>query len=286
MQKKLFFGKIKTKPKPSLKLEEKMKDIAIVTGASSGIGREFVRQIDNSGYDEIWGIALGKEMLEQVKNETNTPMKVFDFDLTQDETFAKFVALLKKEKPNVKLLINCSGFGKFGRYDEIPVEQSANMVDLNCKGYVRMTEYTLPYIHSGGRIIQIASVAGFQPVPYLSVYGATKAFVVSYSRALNEELRSSGISITCVCPFWTKTNFFSRAKDTKSTCEVVTKYTAMYDSVDVVKRALRDAKKRKQISIYGFKARMQCRLSKLLPHKSIMRFWIRQQKLNQKYKNK
>ncbi len=263
-----------------------MKNIAIVTGASSGIGREFVRQIDSVGFDEIWGIGLGKENLETVKNETTTPMRVFEFDLTKDESFEKYVALLKKDKPNVELLINCSGFGKFGRYDEILVEQSANMVDLNCKGYVRMTEYTLPYIKVGGRIIQVASVAGFQPVPYLSVYGATKAFVVSYSRALNEELRSQGISITCVCPFWTKTNFFSRAKDTKSTCEVVTKYVAMYESSDVVKRALKDAQKRKQISIYGFKARSQCRLSKLLPHKWIMRFWIRQQKLNKKYKNK
>ena len=261
-----------------------MKNIAIVTGASSGIGREFVRQLDGEGYDEIWGIALSKEKLAEVKSETKTPMKVFDLDLTKDESFEKYVALLKKEKPNVVMLVNCSGFGKFGRYDEIAVEQSANMIDLNCKGYVRMTEYTLPYIAKGGRILQIASVAGFQPVPYLSVYGATKAFVISYSRALNEELRSRKISITCVCPFWTKTNFFSRAKETKATCEVVTKYTAMYDAAKVVKRALRDANKRKQISIYGFKARMQCRLSKILPHKSIMRFWIRQQNLNKKYK--
>ncbi len=263
-----------------------MKNIAIVTGASSGIGREFVRQIDSVGYDEIWGIGLGSDKLEQVKKETQTTMKVFDYDLTKDESFAKLITLLKKEKPNVELLINCSGFGKFGRYDEIAVEDSANMVDLNCKGYVRMTEYVLPYIQAGGRILQIASVAGFQPVPYLSVYGATKAFVISYSRALNEELKNRNISITCVCPFWTKTNFFNRAKETKSTCEVVTKYVAMYNSTDVVKRALKDAQKRKQISIYGHKARAQCRLSKLLPHKWIMRFWIRQQKLNKKYKNK
>ena len=263
-----------------------MKNIAIVTGASSGIGREFVRQLDGVGYDEIWGIALGKELLDKVKAETKTPMQVFDFDLTKAESFEKYITLLKKEKPNVELLVNCSGFGKFGRYDEIMVEQSTNMIDLNCKGYVRMTEYTLPYIRAGGRIVQVASVAGFQPVPYLTVYAATKAFVVSYSRGLNEELRSQNISITCVCPFWTKTNFFSRAKETKSTCEVVSKYVALYNSSDVVKRALRDAQKRKQISIYGHKARLQARLSKLLPHKLIMRFWIRQQKLNKKYRDK
>ncbi len=263
-----------------------MKNIAIVTGASSGIGREFVHQIDGIGYDEIWGIALNKDKLAEVQREIRTPMKIFDFDLTKDENFDKYTALLKKERPNVLLLINCSGFGKFGRYDEILVDESANMIDLNCKAYMKMTEYTLPYIQVGGRIIQIASVAGFQPVPYLSVYAATKAFVISYSRGLNAELKNQNISVTCVCPFWTKTNFFSRAKDTNSTCEVVTKYTAMYDPKDVVKKALRDAQKRKQISVYGHKARAQARLSKLLPHKWIIKFWLRQQKLNKKYKNR
>lgn len=263
-----------------------MKNIAIITGASSGIGREFVRQLDNGEFDEIWGIALGEEELAQVKKETKTKMKVFAYDLTEEETFVKYQQLLAKEKPNVKLLINCSGFGKFGRYDEISVEQSANMVDLNCKAYVKMTEYTLPYIHDGGRITQIASVAGFQPVPYLTVYAATKAFVISYSRGLNAELKHRNISITCVCPFWTKTNFFSRAKQTKAKNEVVTKYVAMYNPVDVVKRAIKDTYKRKQVSIYGFKAKAQVALVKMISPKLVMKIWINQQKLNKKYKNK
>ena len=260
------------------------KNIAIVTGASSGIGREFVRQLDCEGFDEIWGIALGEEALKQVKKETKTKMKVFEMDLTVNESFDKYRELLAKEKPNVKLLVNCSGFGKFGRFDEIKVEQSANMIDLNCKAYVKMTEYTLPFMNGGSNIVQIASVAGFQPVPYLTVYAATKAFVLSYSRALNEELRGKGISVTCVCPFWTKTNFFQRAKDTAAKNEVVTKYVAMYDPKDVVRRAIKDMKKKKAVSIYGFKAKAQVALVKVLSPKLVMRTWIKQQKLDKKYK--
>lgn len=260
-----------------------MKNIIVVTGASSGIGREFVRQLDNmEGIDEIWGIALNLDKLNEVKNETKTPFRCFDFDLTEDSNFEKYVNELKKEDINIQMLVNCSGFGKFGRYDEIPVEASANMIDLNCKALVKMTELSLPFISNGGRIIQIASVAGFQPIPYINVYGATKAFVVAYSRALNVELKPRNISVTCVCPFWTKTNFFNRAKATEHA--VVNKYVVMYDSGFVVKYALKRAMKRKELVIPGFIARSQVRLVKILPHKSVMKTWIKQQKLNKKYK--
>lgn len=263
-----------------------MKNIAVITGASSGMGREFVRMLDAENFDEIWGIALGKDALEKVKSETKTPMQVFEMDLTDDKSFEFYKNLLEKEKPNVSWLVNCSGFGKFGRHDEWSVETSANMVDLNCKALLKMTEMTLPYMQKGGRIVEIASVAGFQPIPYIAVYGATKAFVVSYSRAINQELKPRGISVTCVCPFWTKTAFFDRAKDTNAKTEVVSKYVAMYDPQKVIAQAIRDAKKRKELSIHGFKARSQVRLVKLLPHKMVMKIWMKQQNLYKKYQNK
>lgn len=259
-----------------------MKNIIVITGASSGLGREFAHQLDNmDGVDEIWGIALDLDKLNEVKSELKTPFRSFDFDLTKDENFDKYVGELKKEDVNIKMLINCSGFGKFGRYDEIPVEASANMIDLNCKALVKMTELSLPFISNGGRIIQIASVAGFQPIPYINVYGATKAFVISYSRALNIELKHRNISVTCVCPFWTKTNFFSRAKATEHS--VVSKYVVMYNADFVVKYALKKAIKRKELAIPGFVSRSQVRLVRILPHKLVMKTWIRQQKLKKKY---
>ena len=160
------------------------------------------------------------------------------------------------------------------------------MVDLNCKALLMMTEYVLPYMKEGGRIVEIASVAGFQPIPYMAVYGASKAFVVSYARAINQELKSQKIKVTCVCPFWTKTAFFDRAKATKAKNEVVTYYAAMYKPEDVVKKAIKDSKKGKELSICGFIARSQVRLVSMLPKKLVMATWIKQQKLKKKYKNK
>lgn len=262
-----------------------MKNIAIITGASSGMGKEFVLQLDGQ-FDEIWGIGLGEEKLKEVENLVNGKFRGFELDLTKDESFEKLTKLLSDEKPNVKYLANCSGFGKFGRYDEIDIKQSANMVDLNCRALVQMTEYVLPYMSEGGRIVQIASVAAFQPVPYMAVYAASKAFVLSYSRALNQELKNRKIKITTVCPFWTKTAFFDRAKATKAKAEVVTKYVAMYDPKKVVKKAIKDSKRGKELSICGFIARSQVRLVNILPKKLVMKTWISQQKLNKKYKNK
>ncbi len=262
-----------------------MKNIAIITGASSGMGKEFVLQLDGQ-FDEIWGIGLGEEKLKEVENLVNGKFRGFELDLTKDESFEKLTKLLSDEKPNVKYLANCSGFGKFGRYDEIDIKQSANMVDLNCRALVQMTEYVLPYMSEGGRIVQIASVAAFQPVPYMAVYAASKAFVLSYSRALNQELKNRKIKITTVCPFWTKTAFFDRAKATKAKEEIVTKYVAMYDPKKVVKKAIKDSKRGKELSICGFIARSQVRLVNILPKKLVMKTWISQQKLNKKYKNK
>ncbi len=260
--------------------------IAVITGASSGIGREFVKQIDGLGLDEIWGIGLGEELLAQVKAETKTTFKSFELDLTADKSFDIYLNSLKDSQASVEWLVNASGFGKFGRFDEIDIEQSANMIDLNCKALVKMTELTIPYMKKGSRIIEVASVAGFQPTPYINVYSATKAFVVNYSRALNVELKNKGISVTCVCPFWTKTAFFKRATDTKAENEVVTKYVAMYKPESVVKKAMKDATKRKELSICGFISRSQVRLVSMLPKKMVMKIWIGQQKLKRKYKNK
>lgn len=256
--------------------------IAVITGASSGIGREFCKQLDETGFDEIWGIALGEDLLISLSKEMKTPFRYFALDLTDEQSYKIYEQALVDAGAEVTLLINCSGFGKFGRFDEIPVAQSLNMIDLNCKGVVRMTETTLPYMKKGANVMNIASVAAFQSVPYLNVYAATKAFVLSYSRGIREELKPKGINVTTVCPFWTKTEFFNRANQTND--KVVSKYSVMYDAKDVVKKAIKDTFNHKELSIYGIKARNQVRLVKLAPHRLIMKIWIKQQKLDKKYK--
>lgn len=256
-----------------------MKKIAVITGASSGIGKKFAETLETYGtFDEVWVIARRVERLEELKNKVPFPVKPIALDLSLPESYDRYAALLAEEKPNVALLINCSGFGKFCATLDTPLSENLNMVDLNCKAILAMCQHTIPYMERGAKIINIASVAAFQPIPYINVYGATKAFVLSYSRALNRELKKDGISVTAVCPFWTKTEFFNRAID-KSEPTVVKKYTAMYVPDQIVKCAWRDVKRGRDVSKYGFIARFQIALTKLLPHSFVMSYWMHQQKL-------
>src|SRR5574344_939499 len=106
--------------------------IAVVTGASSGMGKEFAKQIDDFGFDEIWGIALDQEGLDKLKSEMKTNIRAFALDLTKEESFELYKNQLQGSNVTVEMLINCSGFGKFGSYEQIPLEQSCNMIDVNC----------------------------------------------------------------------------------------------------------------------------------------------------------
>lgn len=258
--------------------------IAVVTGASSGMGKEFAKQIDDFGFDEIWGIALDQEGLNNLQSEMKTTVRTLALDLTKEESFEIYKNELKENNVIVELLINCSGFGKFGSYEQIPLEQSCNIIDLNCKGTVKMTELTLPYIKEGGRIVEMASISAFAPVPYVNVYAATKAFIKSYSIALGVELKPRNISVTCVCPFWTKTQFFSRAKQPGN--EVITYYATMYDPKKVVKKAIKATLKRKRFSLYGFTTKLMAILVKLVPTSWFLAIWMKQQNFKKKYWNK
>ena len=204
-------------------------NIAIITGASSGLGKEFLKQTDSYNFDEIWVIARQKEKLEALRDIVHTNLKIIPLDLSLNSSFKIYEEELKKEKPNVKLLINCAGFGKFGNYSEIPLEDSLKMIDLNCKALVSMTEKTLPFMNEFSKILQICSSSSFQPLPFANVYASTKAFVLSYSRALNYELKERRILVTAVCPGWVRTNFFETAKKTKNP-NAVNNYAFMSDA--------------------------------------------------------
>ncbi len=254
-----------------------MKKVAIITGASSGIGKCFAEKLNEYGaFDEVWLIARREERLRNLAETLPYKTCVIALDLSKEDSFGKYKEHLNDDI-DVGLLINCSGFGKFTAVIDSAVEENTNMVDLNCKALLALCQITIPYMNKGAKIINIASVAAFQPIPYIGVYGATKAFVLSFSRALNRELKKKGITVTAVCPFWTKTEFFDRAVEEK---KVVKKYVAMYRPEQIVKRAYRDAKRGKDVSKFGFIARAQVALVKLLPHKIIMDVWMNQQDLD------
>lgn len=252
--------------------------IAVITGASSGMGREFVLQLANEKkFDEIWVIARRLDKLEELKNEVSLTIVPVALDLTLPSSFEQYKKLLLEKKPDISLLVNCSGFGKFGSYEAIPLSESMNMIDLNCKALVAMTELTLPYMSEGAKIIELDSLSAFQPVPYLNTYAATKAFVLSYSRALNKELKPRKIRVMAVCPGWVKTAFFERAEATSS--DAVTYFNILYEAKDIVKTAIKDLyKTNKDVSVHGFPIKFQVFLVKVLPHSLVMKIWLKQQK--------
>ena len=257
-----------------------MKRIAVITGASSGMGRRFAETCNEMGpFDEVWVVARRKDILEGLRESVPFPLRVLAMDLTDRRSFEIYAAALAEAPVEVGLLVNAAGFGKFRAVMDTPLEVNLNMVDLNCQALQAMCQLTVPHMPQGSRILNVASVAAYQPIPYIDVYGASKAFVLSYSRALNRELRRRGITVTAVCPFWTRTAFFDRAIDPDRE-PVVKKYDVMYDPKDVVARAWRDAKAGRDMSRYGAVARFQGLLAKLLPHSFVMSYWMRQQKLS------
>ena len=256
-----------------------MKRIAIVTGATSGIGKEFFHSLESKKdeLDEIWVVARGEEKLKALR--APVPVRAFALDLSQKSSTDEISRVLGEEQPSVRYLIAASGFGRFCAVSEDDPAVLQNMVDLNCRSVVGLTTAVFPYMAKDGIMLLIASLAAFQPVPYLATYGATKAFVLSYGRALNKELQAQkGARCLCVCPFWTKTAFFDRAETEK---KVVKKFIAMYEPEQIVKKAWKDAKrKNRDVSVYGGKAKGQALLVKILPHRLVMRVWLKQQKLN------
>lgn len=249
--------------------------IAVITGASSGMGRQFARRIDETEkLDEIWVIARRREKLEELGRELHTPVRVLSLDLTDSASFKAYSSALAEEKPDVAVLVNAGGYGKFGAFKDIPLDEQLGMIDLNTKALTAMTYVTLPYMHRGGKVYQLCSLSSFQPVPYIDVYAATKAYVLSFSRALNKELKSAGIRVMAVSPGWVKTDFFDRAVSD----DTISYYNRFYTASQVVERALRDMKKGKDVSICGIAIRNQVRLTKLLPHRLVMNIWCKQQK--------
>ena len=253
-------------------------NIAIVTGASSGMGREFARRLsDYVQVDEIWAIARREDALTSLKDQLSTPVRPVPLDLLREESFQRFSQMLEAEKPRVSLLVNAAGFGKMGSSDHVSLDDDCRMIDLNVKALVRMTRLCLPYMDAGSHILELASLSSFQPVPYLNTYAATKAFVQSYSRGLNQELKSRGIRVMALNPGWVKTEFFDHAMKTNT--GEVTHFDPLMEPEYIVSTALHDLYKTKKDScVPNFRVKAQVLAVKLLPHTWVMKIWIAQQK--------
>lgn len=245
--------------------------IAVVTGASSGLGREFARQISArySKFDEIWLIARRTERLEEVADEIKLTSRVISLDLSSNDELSALKTLLEENAPDIKLLVNCAGYGKSGSFDELGYEEQIGMIDINCRALTAVTKLCLPYISSNSRILELASAAAFMPQPDFAVYAATKAYVLSFSKALNKELKPKKITVTAVCPGPVDTEFFEIAgKNVKPLKRMV-----MAKPEDVVEQAIKDAALGNELSIYGRTMKLAHVAGRFLPHRLLMKFF-------------
>ena len=229
--------------------------IAIVTGASSGMGRETVIQLweQFDGFDEIWAVARRRERLEELSDKVGVPLRILPLDLADRKGIGELGRLLEEKKPKVKFLVNAAGFGKIGQVSALKTV---------------VTRLVLPYMAENSRIIQFASSASFLPQPGFSVYAATKAYVQSFSRALNRELKDRRIYVTAVCPGPVRTEFFDIAQ---STGEIpLYKQLVMADPKKVTRQAIRDSIAGREVSVYGITMKAFRLLCKLVPHSLIL----------------
>ncbi len=193
-----------------------MKRTALVTGASSGIGYELAKVIAKDGHDLVLVARTKKKLDELAKNlrkEFGIKVKVLLKDLSQPNAAQEIFETLQSESYSIDILINNAGLGAHGKFIETASAQDTQMLQVNIVALTELTKCFLPAMidQKWGRVMNVASVASFMPSPHLAVYAATKAYVLSFSEGINEELRGTGVSITAVCPGVTQTNFFETA---------------------------------------------------------------------------
>jgi uncharacterized protein len=181
--------------------------VALVTGASAGLGAEFARQLSKRGHRLVLA-ARRKDRLEVLAKELGDARAV-TIDLSKADAAAKLMADLEAHGETVDLLVNNAGFGLIGRFAELDARRERQMIDLNIGTLADLCRAVAPGMieQKSGGIINVASTAAFQPGPKMAVYFATKAFVLSLTEALHEELKPHGINVTCLCPGPTRTEF-------------------------------------------------------------------------------
>jgi uncharacterized protein len=191
-------------------------ETALISGASSGIGYELARLMGQKGYNLVL-VARNTGKLLELKKELETrdavSVTVIGKDLSQETTPAEVAAELAKQNIAIDILVNNAGFGAFGDFYKTEWKKEKGMIDLNVRALTEMTKLFVPGMvqRKKGRIMNVGSTASFQPGPLMAVYYATKAYVLSFSEALSEELKGTGVTVTCLCPGPTASGFQAAA---------------------------------------------------------------------------
>lgn len=245
---------------------QETRNLAIVTGASSGLGRDYVRFLcKNKEYevDELIIIARREDRLQDLKDSIDLPTTVYPMDMTNDLEMAEFKRFLEKkiddENLSINYLINSAGMGRRGLSLELGSEIENKTAAINCQAQVSMIHIVANLMHAGGQIIQIASVAGFNPIGYLNAYSASKAYIYTYARGLRTELLKEGINVTTVCPYWVNdTEFLGKAKVRRN-------IILPLKSKHVVEKSMKDTCRGFALSTPGFVGTVDRIFSGLIP---------------------
>ncbi|MCI1208070.1 MAG: SDR family NAD(P)-dependent oxidoreductase [Treponema sp.] len=256
-------------------------NIVLVTGASSGLGVEFLKLIDKRNtfggrnIDELWIIARRKDRLEHLTGELIHKSRIFALDLSVRSSFSFIKESVASFSAEILLLVNCAGFGRFGMVSDMNTDDLGNMISVNCTAATIMTGELIPYMRKGSRIINICSTAAFQPLPAIAVYAATKSYLYSYTRALRFELLHSGIGVTAVCPYWMlDTEFIQKAEHYDGEKKMILRHYFLSTRASAVaRRALRGAALNLPVVTPDFFSFIHRFLGKLIPDELLMWGW-------------
>lgn len=245
--------------------------IAVVTGATGGIGRAFAeRLLEDADVDELWAVSRTAEKLERLREELDGRVVPLAADLSTAEGLRTVERALGQAQPTVTYLVNNAGAAKMGAWDEFPVDEIERTVALNCTAVAAFCRICLPFMREGGRILNVSSASAFQPTPFLGLYAATKAFELSYSRALGAELAGTGVTVCAVCPSWVDTDLLLREVNGRRVA-----FPGLVPPGKVAALALRDARRGRALSVHPLYAKYLHVAAKLVPQRLVMATWLR-----------
>ena len=242
---------------------------AVITGASRGIGAEYARALAGQGYDLLL-IGRDVERLETLRQElrpvSQGEISVESLDLSQPQSAERLHDLARSYRSEVSLLINNAGFGRYGDFADIPLESMNNMLQLHINTIVKSIRLFLPAMlaRKQGAIITVASVAGFFPIPYMTEYAATKAFLIAFSEGLARETQDQGVTIQVCCPGFTDTDFHQSAGHQPK------QVFFAQSPQQVVQASLQALESKRTLVTIGWQGRLALWISKLIPHKILM----------------
>lgn len=241
--------------------------IAIVTGATGDIGEEFVKSLLSES-DQVWAVGRSENKLSSLKKKYGDKIVPVRVDLSDRDDIFSFCEKIESEKPEIRYLVNNAGVAKMKPVSDFTLEEISDMLDINDKAATLICRACIPYMVKGSYILNVASASAFQPNPYIALYSASKAYLLSFTRSLNVE--NENITCTAVCPGWVDTKMLPKQRDGKDI-----RYPGMTPASKVVEVALKDCHKGKDVSVCSFYFRYMRFLSKVTPHSIAMKMWVK-----------